>query len=135
MSVKLEYCHTRNLNFIAVKLFLSAFALASAAQLPQTQARKSQQKLLTGDFFVVPGVNLTYDYVVVGGGTARLAIAYRLAADRKSFVEAGGFYEIENGNTSQVPGLDFAYDSVTASSQWATPALDCSFLCTSRSGK
>jgi hypothetical protein len=27
-----------------------------------------------------------------------------------------------------VPGLDFAYDSVTASSQWATPAVDYGFL-------
>jgi choline dehydrogenase len=71
------------------------FALASAAQLPQTQAREPQQELLlTGDFFATPGVNTTYDYVVVGGGIAGLAIASRLAENPSlniAVVEAGRF--------------------------------------------
>ncbi|CZS97194.1 related to choline dehydrogenase [Rhynchosporium agropyri] len=57
--------------------------------------------------FGVPGINATYDYVIVGGGTAGLALAYRLAENRNftvAVVEAGGFYEQENGNRTLVPG-------------------------------
>lgn len=44
----------------------------------------------------------------MGGGTAGLAIARRLAADPNisvAVVEAGGFYELDNGNGSVVPAL------------------------------
>ncbi|KGO77079.1 Glucose-methanol-choline oxidoreductase, N-terminal [Penicillium italicum] len=58
-----------------------------------------------------PGVNSTYDYIVVGGGTAGNAIAARLALDPANYsvavVEAGSFYEILNSNRTQVPGYDF----------------------------
>ena len=42
-----------------------------------------------------------------GGGTAGLTIATRLASDPAisvAVIEAGGFYEIDNGNRSVVPG-------------------------------
>ncbi|KAI4248897.1 MAG: hypothetical protein L6R40_000909 [Gallowayella cf. fulva] len=61
---------------------------------------------LLGSSFGVPGTNATYDYVIVGGGTAGLTIATRLAQDPTvsvAVVEAGGFYEIDNGNRSIVP--------------------------------
>ena len=60
-----------------------------------------------GSSFGLPGANATFDYVVVGGGTAGLTIATRLAEDPNvsvAVVEAGGFYEIDNGNRSVVPG-------------------------------
>ncbi|KAJ4384802.1 hypothetical protein N0V86_000405 [Didymella sp. IMI 355093] len=48
--------------------------------------------------------NATYDYVVIGGGTAGLAIASRLAAYASvGVIEAGGLYEQDNGNQSVVP--------------------------------
>ncbi|KAG9949366.1 alcohol oxidase, partial [Aureobasidium melanogenum] len=53
------------------------------------------------------GSDGSYDYVVVGGGTAGLAIATRLAENGTytvAVVEAGGFYELENGNLTIVPG-------------------------------
>lgn len=53
-----------------------------------------------------PGVNASFDYVVVGGGTAGLAIANRLAENDTfsvAVIEAGGFYELENGNLTMVP--------------------------------
>ena len=62
---------------------------------------------LLGSQFGLPGTNATYDYVVVGGGTGGLAIATRLAEDPSvsvAVIEAGGFYEIDNGNLSIVPG-------------------------------
>jgi len=58
-----------------------------------------------GTSFGLPG-NKTFDYVVVGGGTAGLAIATRLAEDASkqvAVIEAGSFYEIGNSNLSQIP--------------------------------
>jgi len=45
---------------------------------------------------------------VIGGGTAGLTVAARLAADPSisvAVIEAGGFYEQDNGNNSVLPGL------------------------------
>jgi choline dehydrogenase len=56
---------------------------------------------LYSNSFGVPGVNATYDYVVIGGGTAGLTIAARLAEDSDvsvAVIEAGGFYQQDNGN-------------------------------------
>lgn len=50
--------------------------------------------------FGTPGKNASYDYVIVGGGTGGLAIAARLAENRNTSVaviEAGGFYQVDNG--------------------------------------
>lgn len=60
---------------------------------------------LYSNSFGVPGLNATYDYVVVGGGTAGLTIAARLAEDPNisvAVIEAGGFYQQENGNGRSV---------------------------------
>ncbi|KAL3430662.1 hypothetical protein BDV09DRAFT_199421 [Aspergillus tetrazonus] len=54
----------------------------------------------------------TFDYVIVGGGTAGLAMAHRLSEDGSNSVaviEAGGFYEIEAGNATEVPMFLFNY--------------------------
>lgn len=67
---------------------------------------------LSGSSFGVPGVNATYDYVVVGGGMAGLTVATRLvqqSASTVAVIEAGSFYEISNGNLSQVPAFTWAY--------------------------
>lgn len=63
------------------------------------------QDRLFSSAFGYPGRNASYDYVVIGGGTSGLTLASRLAATSASVavVEAGGFYEVENGNNSVVP--------------------------------
>ncbi|TAQ89247.1 hypothetical protein B7494_g2458 [Chlorociboria aeruginascens] len=61
---------------------------------------------LLGAHFGRIGIPATYDYVVVGGGTAGLTIARRLAANNSytvALIEAGGFYEFDAGNTSSIP--------------------------------
>ncbi|CAG7918653.1 unnamed protein product [Penicillium olsonii] len=61
---------------------------------------------LLGTSFGIPA-NATFDYVVVGGGNAGLTIASRLAENQTvsvAVIEAGGFYESDNGNYSIVPG-------------------------------
>ncbi|KAF7896031.1 hypothetical protein EAF00_006046 [Botryotinia globosa] len=71
--------------------------IQSVAGTAQTQHR------LRSSAFAIPG-NATYDYVVVGGGTAGLVIASRLAETVSvGVIEAGGFYEQDNGNYSIVP--------------------------------
>ena len=60
-----------------------------------------------GTAFGEPGTNATFDFVICGGGTAGLTMATRLASDPAisvAVIEAGGFYEIDNGNRSTVPG-------------------------------
>lgn len=58
------------------------------------------------DSFGVP-CNASFNYVVIGGGTAGLAVAANLATGPSitvAVIEAGGFYEVDNGNISVIPG-------------------------------
>ena len=80
--------------------------------------------------FGTPGVNATFDYVIVGGGTAGLTIATRLVADPAisvAVIEAGGFY-VDAGNTSVVP----AYCPFFAGTDQAdtNPLVDWGFVTT-----
>jgi choline dehydrogenase len=81
----------------------SLLALLSALN----NASPTCARTLLGTNFGNPA-NATYDYVVVGGGTAGLAIAARLAEDERNSVaviEAGSFYELSTGNISQIPAF------------------------------
>lgn len=63
---------------------------------------------LIGSHFGVPDIPVSYDYVIVGGGTAGLVLARRLAANASftvAVIEAGGFYELDNGNFSEIPAF------------------------------
>jgi choline dehydrogenase-like flavoprotein len=55
---------------------------------------------------VAPLTERTFDYVVVGGGTAGSAIATRLAQNdfKVALIEAGGHYELES--LAEVPAAD-----------------------------
>jgi choline dehydrogenase len=102
-----------------------------------TYIATAQPQLQYSNAFGLPGHNATYDYVVVGGGTAGLAIAYRLVEDGSqtvAIVEAGGFYDQENGNTSVVPAYNQEYNYVTPESQWDAPLVDWGFLTTPQEG-
>ena len=95
-------------NYLHLRwLWLWAICLArSSLFTEQIQATE-----LMGSHFGVPGIPAIYDYVVVGGGTAGLVLARRLAANASftvAVIEAGGFYEMDNGNFSQIPGVRVA---------------------------
>ncbi|KAK4565450.1 hypothetical protein LTR86_004067 [Recurvomyces mirabilis] len=80
--------------------------------------------------------NATFDYVVVGGGTAGLTIATRLAQNGSysvAVIEAGGFYELENGNNSQIPALAFLSTN-TDSLDGVNPLIDWLFETTPQPG-
>lgn len=80
-----------------------------------------------GNNFGIPGQNATYDYVVVGGGAAGLALATRLAENTSltvAVIEAGGSYEEDFSNISVVPGLGLTYDTPFTLFTNAYPAVD-----------
>ncbi|PYI03849.1 glucose-methanol-choline oxidoreductase [Aspergillus sclerotiicarbonarius CBS 121057] len=86
---------------------------------------------LLGTSFGVPGNNATYDCIVVGGGTAGLTVATRLAeqqAGTVAVIEVGGFYEISNGNISQVPAGDGTYTG-RSKTDWQ-PLIDWGYITT-----
>jgi choline dehydrogenase len=91
--------------------FLSLFSIPIFAAVTQHSRRQATSaypvgngRRLIGSSFDLLG-NQTYDYVVVGGGTAGLAISSRLAQAGHSVavIEAGSFYELGNSNMSQIP--------------------------------
>ncbi|KAL6719080.1 hypothetical protein ACLMJK_003315 [Lecanora helva] len=99
-------------------LFIASFVtLSFCASYDYFQA--SGQNRLIGSSFGILGINATFDYVVVGGGTSGLTVAARLAEDPDvsvAVIEGGGFYETDNGNVSQVPAYALQYSSPSPSS-------------------
>jgi choline dehydrogenase len=88
-----------------------------------------------GDFFGKPNQNATYDYAIIGGGTAGLAVAMRLAENSSyivAVVEAGGFSQIEGGNLSVAPAYNSAL--ATLNDPTANPAIDWGFVTTPQVG-
>lgn len=107
------YCTSRETNWfrpillLQMYLFVLLFFFVAATFANLDLLDDGQIGTILGTSFGIPGANATFDYVVVGGGTAGLTIATRLAENPSlsvAVVEAGGFYEIDNGNLSVVPG-------------------------------
>ncbi|EMC94411.1 hypothetical protein BAUCODRAFT_73291 [Baudoinia panamericana UAMH 10762] len=111
--------------------FLAPLLLAAAS----VHSQFIHNQLPVGSSFGVPNENATYDYVVVGGGTAGSVVAARLAQDGRfsvAVVEAGGFYELENGNRSVIPGYDFYSSGPTLAG--VNPLIDWEFMTTPQAG-
>ena len=108
-------------------LALSALAALSTSASPTSYARRSRGHPILGSSFGVPG-NASFDYVIIGGGTAGLVVAAKLASDASisvAVIEAGGFYELDNGNISVIPG-DASYYTGTSPND-TQPLVDWGF--------
>jgi choline dehydrogenase len=84
---------------------------------------------LSSTSFGIP-VNASFDYVVIGGGNAGLAVAARLAEQYSvAVIEAGGFYDQDNGNGTVIAGLAGG-QILGLSPQLRSPLLDWDFVTT-----
>ena len=104
-----------------------------ASPRPPMSDREDAARQILGSAFGVPE-NRSFDYVVVGGGTAGLAVASRLAEDpskQVAVIEAGGFYEIDGGNLSTIPAFGPAFTG--KSIQDTNPLIDWNFVTTPQS--
>jgi choline dehydrogenase len=112
-------------------VFNLLFWLSAHAPTAQTSQR------LYSNSFGSPFANATYDYVVIGGGNAGLTIATRLAEHGQysvAVIEAGGFYEQDNGNGSVIPGLvGGQYIGTTVGLNH--PLIDWNFITTPQPGR
>ncbi|KAF2966205.1 hypothetical protein GQX73_g7375 [Xylaria multiplex] len=111
-----------------VRVIQLAVALAAVAH-------ASPAGRLLGSSFGLPGSDATYDYVIVGGGTAGLTLASRLVEQKAgsvAVVEAGSFYEVGQGNISQIPADTVFY---TGKSENDTqPRTDWGYITTPQAG-
>ncbi|OTA64047.1 GMC oxidoreductase [Hypoxylon sp. EC38] len=129
-----------SLLFVLVEMVLStktAWILAAlvATKLATPVDSLIKPRRLLGSSFGVPGDNATYDYVIVGGGTAGLTLATRLVeqnAGTVAVIEAGTFYEIGNSNISQVPAQDGAFAG-KGNRDWQ-PLIDWGYMTTPQAG-
>ena len=95
-----------------ILLFFVACLTFNALAVPAPNVFPLRQRQLPASSSGVPGVDASFDYVVVGGGTAGLTIAARLAENSSNTVaviEAGGFYEVDAGNAAVIPGNAVLY--------------------------
>ncbi|KAL1866892.1 hypothetical protein Daus18300_006595 [Diaporthe australafricana] len=103
-------------NVLARVAVASAFHLAAAA--PYNKA-----------------TDLTFDYVIVGGGPGGLTMASRLSEDPSvsvAVVEAGTWSTSMTGNQSQVPAYDFYYNGKAHND--TNPLVEWGFITTPQAG-
>lgn len=117
-------------NSLSKSLLCLAWASAvSVAWLYGSRQSNTDETSTAGYSFGVSGVDSSFDYVIVGGGTAGLVLATRLAENPSisvAVVEAGGFYEADNGNISTTPAYDIFYAGTDAND--TQPLVDWGFV-------
>lgn len=122
----------------ACVLLFTFLSLALSAP-TNSQHREEKRQGILGSLLSaiagVFGVSATFDYVIVGGGTAGLALANRLSVNQNlkiAVVEAGTLYEITDPLLSTSPGGDVIFVGSDPSDN--NPLVDWSFVTQPQAG-
>lgn len=116
---------------VAIGALLVLAAVTTSA--PTLFSQPGPHNVQLGSSFGIPGMDYTFDYLVIGGGQAGLTVAARLAENSSlliGVVEAGTFSYLSNGNLSQVPATDIFFTGKDLDN-WH-PGIDWGFATTSQ---
>jgi choline dehydrogenase len=92
-----------------------------------------QSQGLLGAHFGNVDIPKSYDYIIIGGGTAGLTVAHRLAKNHTvAVIEAGSFPWIDSGSLSQIPA-DASY-YLGKDPQFKNPRIDWGQMTTTQAG-
>ena len=104
------------MKFLSLFSVLLAFAKASPIQ-----QEKRQLNGLLSSLACTLGVDQTFDYIVLGGGTAGLTIAKRLAENTAvsvAVIEAGTLYQVADPVLATTPVGDVAFVGMVKGKFW-----------------
>lgn len=127
--------HSRLVRLSLVLVSWLAIANASRARRNHEPVRRQLVDQTLGSLAGITGSNQTFDYVIIGGGTAGLVMANRLSEDPSvnvAVIEAGTFYETSDPVLASTPGTDVAF--VGASIVDSDPAADWEFITAPQAG-
>lgn len=122
----------------ALSFSILAFIGSAQSQNGLLQQLLSQWRSLVpvnlGAFLGLKGLSATFDYVVLGAGTAGTALAVRLAeaGARVALVEAGSYYDLTSPIVSRTPGLDVLIVGSDLSN--VNPLVDWNFVARNQPG-
>ncbi|EEY16583.1 choline dehydrogenase [Verticillium alfalfae VaMs.102] len=109
--------------------------LAAAVPTEEQAASHREDKRQLGSLLGIFNRDATFDYVIIGGGTAGLTLANRLSANRDitvAVVEAGSFYQITNPALGQTPAGDTIFAGSSPSD--TNPLVDWNFVTEPQAG-
>ncbi|KAL6716047.1 hypothetical protein ACLMJK_007009 [Lecanora helva] len=109
--------------------------LAAPSLLNENQVNGTSRPV--GTSFGVPGSSSKFDYVIIGGGTAGLTVAERLSEDPNvavAVIEAGGFYELDDGNVSTIPAFYLKNFNQTPVADTIQPLIDWGYITEPQAG-
>ncbi|GAB1318072.1 GMC oxidoreductase [Madurella fahalii] len=115
---------------LGLALFLSALGAAAPSENVEERAIND-----LGDLAGELGITATFDYVIVGGGTAGLVLANRLSANTSisvAVVEAGSFYQITNPVLGLTPAGDILFAGADPTD--TNPLVDWNFVTEPQAG-
>lgn len=117
------------MRFYALATFISLLGSTHTAPTDEDARLHAENKRQLGTNAGKVGTDATFDYVILGGGTAGLVIANRLSANPSvtvALIEAGTFYQVTNLLIGQTPAGDTLFAG--SSPLDTNPLVDWNFV-------